>query len=189
MNTKKEKIKLREIVNTRINELDKDYIKFSDKKIFENIISLSEFKKAKTVFLFASVNKEIDTFNIIEYSLKNGKNVVLPLCTGKGIMEARQIKGLEDLSKGSYGIMEPKQSCPVIDKNDIDFAIVPCVSCNLKGERLGHGGGYYDRFMKECKFKKAVICREKLMLNFIPMNIYDVKMDIVINENKIKRFK
>ena len=80
---------------------------------------------------------------------------------------------------------------------EIDFGVIPCVSCDMEGHRLGHGGGYYDRYLelaekqvkslaKKC-FPRAVICRERLMTAKVPAEATDQKMDFVVNENKIVR--
>lgn len=107
-------------------------------------------------------------------------------------MDAYEIQNLEQLKIGSYGILEPGEECDIIlDPTEIQFAIIPCISCNRKGERLGHGGGYYDRYLEKMPedCEKAILCRESLMCDEIPTEEHDERMDLVISENGIIRIK
>ena len=70
---------------------------------------------------------------------------------------------------------------------EIDAAVIPCTSCDRKGRRLGKGGGYYDRYLSDVKFSKIVICREKLMLDEVVTDKFDVAMDIVVTESETIR--
>ncbi|MEG1972042.1 MAG: 5-formyltetrahydrofolate cyclo-ligase, partial [Oscillospiraceae bacterium] len=146
---------------------------------------MDEYKKAKTIFCFIGGELEVDTMPLIEKALCSGKKVAVPLCVSKGVMEARLITELSRLSKGRYKIMEPSLDSPVVSPKEIDFGVIPCVSCNEKGERLGHGGGYYDRFMQDTDFFKALICFSCLMTDKIPVEEHDIAVDAVIHEEKI----
>ena len=71
---------------------------------------------------------------------------------------------------------------PLIEADEIDFAVLPCVTCDHQGNRLGHGKGYYDRFLKGTKFSTCMICFEKLISGNIPMDDHDQKADSVITD-------
>ena len=89
--------------------------------------------------------------------------------------------------RGRYGILEPKQGLPVVDGYRIDMAIIPCVTADRFGARLGHGAGYYDRFLKGLGMYKFCLCFEELLSEDgeIPMEESDIRMDRVITEGKI----
>ena len=180
-NLKKE---MRNTVRKRQAGLLREYIKYTNEKICCNILSMKEYKNAKAVFCFVGTKDEIDTTEILEEVLKDGKKLFVPKCRDKGIMDALEIKSLKDLELGAYGIMEPQSKCLPGEPREIDFAVIPCMSCDKQGHRLGHGGGYYDRFLKGNTFPKAVICREKLLME-IPTEETDVKMDFVVTEDGI----
>lgn len=78
-------------------------------------------------------------------------------------MELRQITDLRQLSPGTFGIPEPPADAPVLPADAIDFAVLPCVTCNHLGQRLGHGGGYYDRFLSQYRGGTVLLCREQLI--------------------------
>lgn len=182
MNMREEKKELRKKVMQRIWKLTEEYKIEADKKIYENIINLKEYKEANTIFCFVNTEDEINTRVIIENALESGKRVGVPKCIGKGIMEAYEIKGYSSLKNGKYGILEPKVGCLLVKPEEIDFAIIPCVSCNREGYRLGYGGGFYDRYLANTKFPTAVICREKILCDYIPHNETDIKIDKVITD-------
>jgi 5-formyltetrahydrofolate cyclo-ligase len=164
MNTTQQKKALRESILEKERALTAEEKKIQDLQIYERLIHLEEYKASRTVFCFVGTEHEIDTKDFIMTSLSLGKCVAVPLCTGKGRMEARKIASMGDLSPGFYGLLEPGNQCPVIAPEDIDFAVVPCVSCDKKGHRLGRGGGYYDNYLPKIQGSCVLICRETLMV-------------------------
>ena len=104
-------------------------------------------------------------------------------CMEKGIMNVYEIHSLQELHPGAYGILEPKEDPErLIQPGAIDFALIPCISCDRSGRRLGHGGGYYDRYLEKTHCVKAVLCREELLVDEIPVEEHDLRMDLVISE-------
>ena len=105
----------------------------------------------------------------------------------EGKMSFRMIRSYDDLEPGAYGILEPKKEMPEIRMEEIDFVLVPCVSCSHDGKRLGNGGGYYDRFLEQYTGAKAILCREALIREDIPMESFDAVVRPVITEDAIYR--
>ena len=165
--------------------LEQAYCRRADREITSRLFLLPEYKKAEVLFCFMGTEGEIDTRTLILDALKLGKRVGVPKCTGKGVMEVREIKGLWNLEPGKYGIMEPDVGCPLIVPEEIDLCLIPCLSASLKGARLGYGGGYYDRYLPFVKGTKAVLCRQRMMCQEIPREGHDVGMDMVVSENGV----
>ena len=164
------------------------YKKQADEAIIRCLTALPEYREAGTVFCFVGTDQEIKTWPFLLSALADGKTVAVPLCTGKGIMEARQILSKEDLMPGAYGILEPKPACPLVEPSQIDLAVIPCVSCTHDGRRLGHGGGYYDRYFCDAVTSTAVlICREQLVREAIPTEAHDIRFPLVITDAGIFR--
>lgn len=182
MNIKEEKRILRAEILEKRKNLSEEYIKISDKKICEEVLKLSELRRAETVFCYVSTPEEIDTQELIRKLLKNGKRVAVPRCEGKGLMRAYEIKSLEELQSGAFGIMEPKEECPLVAPSEIDMAVIPCLACSKDGKRLGYGGGFYDRYLENTKFDRVILCREKQLLSEIPTDKWDQPMNIIITE-------
>lgn len=181
------KKELRVKIKEKISRLSQDYCRRADQKIFENVIGLNEYKAADTVFCYVGTANEIDTMPILMHALESGRRLGVPKCVSKGIMEVYEIKSIEDLAVGAYGIMEPVQGCRRLSPKEIQFVCVPCLTCSSDGKRLGFGGGFYDRYLQHVKCPKAVLCRGEVMDENIPMDIHDLVMDIVVTENTIYR--
>lgn len=84
---------------------------------------------------------EIDTRPILSAALTDGKRLCVPLCTGPGLMELRQIMALDQLAPGAYGLPEPPSDAPAVAVDAVDLAVLPCMGCNHLGHRLGRGRG------------------------------------------------
>ena len=92
---------------------------------------------------------------------------------------------MDDLEAGAYGILEPKKSCALVTAADIDFAVVPCLSFDRKGRRLGQGGGYYDRYLQ--MYPKAVTfgyAFEEQLCEAIPNEAHDRRLDFVVTQKE-----
>ena len=98
-----------------------------------------------------------------------------------------RITGEADLAPGSFGILEPKESCPAIWPAAGDVMLLPGAAFDREGHRIGYGGGYYDRYLAQTSFPRAALCWQQMMVNEIPMEIYDQRMDLVITENDVIR--
>jgi 5-formyltetrahydrofolate cyclo-ligase len=157
----------------------------SDAAISRQVEDFAVFKDAGVLFVYVSTAGEVDTQAIIEASLKQGKRVCVPRCEGPGVMRAYEIGGFDDLKEGSYGILEPRGSCPPVASGGIELALVPCMACTLYGQRLGYGGGFYDRYLRGRTYPAAALCRNTLLLDKLPAGEYDVPVDIVITESSV----
>lgn len=180
--SKAEKRQLRMEIKDRINALTDDYCIEADRKIAERLFGLDAWKRANVVFCYVGTRREIDTAAIIARALAEGKRVGVPLCTGPGIMEVRQIEDIKSLVPGSYGILEPGKECTLIRPGEIELAVIPGLAFTREGSRLGYGGGYYDRYLPEVKGLKVALCREKCLYSHLPTELHDTSMDGVLTE-------
>lgn len=183
----------REEIKRRQQEIGDVYMNDASSIIGRSLRALPEYRKAEKVMLYVSVGKEVMTNKMLLFALQEGKQVYLPLCTDteKHLMEARLWNSEYKLVKGEYGIPAPAADSPRIPENELDLVVLPCVSCDRECNRLGHGAGYYDRFIEKLKPEcaKIALCYEKIIADEIPMESHDIKMDAVITEEKIYRRK
>ncbi|MBS7009075.1 5-formyltetrahydrofolate cyclo-ligase [Anaerostipes sp.] len=177
-----EKQRIRQQIKEKTEKLSTEYLRMSEEEIQRKVLTLPEFKKAETVFCYVSAGREVSTNQILSECFRQGKRVGVPLCTAPGIMEVREITCMDQLEDGIYGLREPKRNTPPVEKKEIDLGIIPCVSADLCGKRLGHGAGYYDRYLCDTDFLKVLLCRRKLLWNDIPSDSHDVPMDLVVTE-------
>ena len=159
-----------------------------DEKIFAALVGTEEYKKAETVFTYVSIDSEIETRALLVRVLEDGKRLCVPRLSGK-VMEIKEVSDLSQFTPGTYNIPEPPSEAADVRPEEIDFSVIPCVTCNRKGERLGRGGGYYDRFLKDYKGAAAALCRESLMRSHIPLDEQDVNIPLVVTDRAIYRRK
>ena len=185
---KDEKNELRRQVRAEIEELSDEYIAESDDGLFRAVTSLEEFIAARSVMLYCSIEREPRTIEIAEAALKLGKTVAFPYCYDEGRMEARVVRSLNELEPAMLKIPAPVKASAVIAPEDICFIIVPALTYDRCGFRLGYGGGYYDRYLHSIGAFKAGIGRERLIKPHLPRETHDVAVDCLITESRVTRF-
>lgn len=182
---KEEKARLRAEIKSRIAALDEEYMRESDRGIRENVLNMPQLETARTVFAYLSVERECDTRRIVNELLCNGRRVALPRSRKGGVMDFALYDGT--LAEGMYGIPQPPDRAETAEPAEGDFMLVPALCCDKRGVRLGHGGGYYDRYLAEHRVSTACLCRERLLLEKVPQDWNDFAVGYVITElRKIK---
>jgi 5-formyltetrahydrofolate cyclo-ligase len=114
--------------------------------------------------------------------LSHGKTLVLPRVEGQNLVFC-EVKKFEDLEKGEFGIMEPKQYCGVVDR--FDLIIVPAVAMARNGQRIGYGMGFYDRFLADKNISTIALAYSKSIVKGMPHEKSDIKISIIITEDEI----
>ena len=177
------KKRLREKIRAQIRSLSLEEKERSDARIFRAVLSLSLSRRAKVVFVYVSLDWEIDTHALIKDALSSGKTVAVPKCLPGGRMEVYRLDDFHQLKAQTLGILEPEEGADKIAEERLELALIPCLSCTKDGIRLGQGGGYYDRFLagKKRLFKLA-LCRESLLSKNLPCEAHDIRMDAVLTE-------
>ena len=186
-NVSEEKKALRNRMRERVARLSKGYCQKADAAIREHVLSLPEYQQARRIFCYAGTPSEIQTLPLIAQMLSDGKEVGVPYCISLGNMEVRQIRSLSDLKPGRYGILAPDEGCPVMAADTIDLGLIPCCTCNKKGQRLGYGGGFYDIYLHNSRFPRVILCREQIMTEIIPVEAHDEQVDVVVSETGVVR--
>ncbi len=166
-----------------------DTKRYFDKSIFENIVSITEYQICRQVLTYVSTNIEVDTLNLIEQAFRDGKNVAVPKSLDKnGNMEFYGINSFDDLEQGYFGIFEPvPDRCERISVSERAVCIIPALSYDSEGYRLGYGKGFYDRFLSEHRnILKIGICYSECMEKHLPHEEYDIPADMVITEKFVE---
>lgn len=167
--------------------LPEAYKSDADARITRLLLGLPEYEDASTIFCFVGVEHEINTRPFLNQVLADGKRLAVPLCVGKAVMEARRIFSLDELKRGYYGLYEPDKSSELIPMDEVEFAVIPCLTADHKGNRLGHGGGFYDTLFNEYNnVPAAIICRER-MCGEVPTEPFDHRFSITVTENCVFR--
>jgi len=182
-NNQEIKAEIRKTILAKRNSLDSKLCIASGEALLEKLIAGEYLKGIDTVFIYVSTGSEVSTFQSIEFMLNNSIRVCVPKITGKGEMQAVEIKSLNDLVPGKFGIYEPVGD-DVIDLAAKDVALVPGVAFDKEGCRIGYGGGYYDRYFSKFQNLKGVyklgICYDFQLVDRLPYDKHDVKMNEVL---------
>jgi 5-formyltetrahydrofolate cyclo-ligase len=181
-----EKAALRRHLVETIDTLPETYIEESNEGLFNVLITIPEYIASKTVFVYHSIMREPDTIRFINHSLTVGKTVALPVCFKGGVMEARVVAGLDGLERTKYGLLEPLSSMTVLPPEGLDFIIVPALTYDRDGFRIGWGGGFYDRYLPRTVGFTCGVARERLLTEHVPREAHDVPVRCVATEKEAR---
>ncbi len=178
------KEKLRAEMLKKREELSQEYVRAASSVICTKISKMDEFARAKTVLFYCSVKNEVNVMPLLEESM-NDKVVCIPrMESEKGKMTARKTEDANCFIEGKFGILEPPSDSLIINPEEIDFVIVPLVAFDGENNRLGFGGGYYDRYLPKClNAYKCAAAYSFQKVGLIDVNSFDIKIDAVITED------
>jgi 5-formyltetrahydrofolate cyclo-ligase len=157
-------------------------------KIKRRLFASPWYQEARTILFYVSYDNEVNTHEMIQESLLKGKNVIVPkMNTPKKELLMSKLVCWEDLCPGEYSILEPKNDCVrEVPLTSIDLCIIPGVAFDGEGNRIGHGGGYYDRlFQTKCVAHRIGLAFEFQIVNTIPAEKHDVKVEKIITEERV----
>lgn len=176
------------ILSIRNNMPGEDVVNNS-RIIRDKIIGLDVFKQSKVIFIYMDFKNEVMTSDLIKHMLFEKKRVVVPYTdTVSTVLIPSEITGESDLKLNSFGYSEPKKISPV-NIEEIDLVIVPGLVFDKNLNRIGFGKGYYDRILNKLKAsaRKVAVAHDFQVLEEIPAEEHDVKMDMIITEKSIMK--
>ncbi|WP_066759766.1 5-formyltetrahydrofolate cyclo-ligase [Crocinitomix algicola] len=179
MDIVKAKSLLRKEMQTQRDHLNHNEKSSYDQKICEALIKLVENRECKVVHVYIPMGSEINIIPFIQYLLNNNIKVIAPKTLAKPILENRVLSSLNDLEKGVFGTVHPKNSTPYT--GSIDLVVIPGLAIDKNAYRLGYGGGYYDTFLAKYPnaFKVGIYypfqCVEQ-----VPTEPHDIPLDVVV---------
>lgn len=187
--TDTEKNILRENIRARRKEMSDRERDEKSLLISDFVLSLDSFNEENTIFCYVPLKYEVNTFPLIEKALDLGKRVAVPRCiVGKPLMDFFFIKNIGDLEKGSYNISEPSLNCEKC--NDFKgLIIIPALSFDFHGFRLGYGKGYYDRFLDRFSGTKVGLCFDEFISGALPHDRFDKRAELIVTEKGIIKAK
>ena len=173
------KNQLRKLIRQRKKLVNVNEAKTKSEIVFSEVEAMPEFKMANVVLAFWSLPDEISTHEFV-MKWSSSKKIVLPVVVGNDL-ELRLFAGFEKMEQSNhFGIMEPKAG-DLVNPSEIEFAIIPGVAFDKRGNRLGRGKGYYDRLMPQFgKIIKVGVAYEFQLLDSVPVDDFDLPVDLVI---------
>ena len=182
-----DKGRLRKLALSKRDNLSETERKEFSEAIGKNLLSLPEIEKADIIMCYRSFRSEADTSEVVEKLLQMGKTLCFPVCERAGKMHACSPVDENSWIAGKMGMMEPdREKSRLINPGDIELVICPLVAFDDMKNRIGYGGGYYDRYLPHCdKALKIGIAFEAQRVEKIATDQYDQVMDIIITEEKV----
>jgi 5-formyltetrahydrofolate cyclo-ligase len=145
------------------------------------------FQNAGSILFFASLpEEEPDLWPLLNETLAANKMVALPCFDADNQKyHPRRVQDIHvEILSGQFGIREPAPTCIVLPLDDLDLVLVPGVAFDRHGHRLGRGKGFYDRMLQNFKGKKIGIAFDEQIVEEIPVENNDVKMDYVLTPTR-----
>jgi len=176
---------LREKIQTLRDSLPLEERQEKSRAVAERFFRSRYYKDSETILAYYPFRSEIDTTIIINRAIADKKKIILPRVKKNRLNLYYVHHLLSQLETGSYGIMEPiEEKCIPAQLAEIDLVIVPGVAFDRDLNRLGYGGGFYDRLL--CRLgtevKKVALCFNLQLVPRIPISEHDMKVDVIITE-------
>lgn len=178
-----EKSDIRKLIRQRKQAYSPDELRRRSAAIVEALMHHPRLMAAQTVLLYYSMPDEVDTHDLADGLVRQGKMVLLPKVLNDKEMGLRRYTGRQDLQAcGRYKILEP--TGPVFtDYASIDLIVTPGVAFDHNGHRLGRGRGYYDRFFQRCPDAyRLALCFRFQWVEAVPVTPTDVSMNEILSE-------
>ncbi len=180
--TKAQKQWLRQSIRRQQAALSESYKTSSSKAIAKFMMQQEAWRRAQVVFLYMSMKSEVGTEELIKTAHMQGKTVCLPRCVENRQMQARLVTPESRLRPAAFGILEPGEDTPLLQPQEIELVVAPCVAVDKAGNRLGNGAGYYDRFLQRTNAVVACLCRQAFLQQSLPSDSWDYTVDMVVTE-------
>jgi 5-formyltetrahydrofolate cyclo-ligase len=152
-------------------------------ELLGQLLKHPKFVQAKTFLSYVGVGLEVETWPLVEEALRRGKRVFIPrVDEEKKKLWMIEITGKEELRPSRYGILEPAfRKERLGDPATLELAVIPGLGFDRQGGRLGRGGGYFDRFLREAmQAYKIGLAFECQLLDSVPQAGHDVRVDEVL---------
>ena len=183
------KAQLRRAVLTAREAMAPDTRVTAATRITAQIRSLDAWREARCVLGYLSFGSEIDTAALVGEVLAAGKTLCLPrVVRGERELAVQRVADLErDVQPGVFGIREPREACAPVALDAIDFVLVPGVAFTPRCDRLGYGGGYYDRLIARLAPRPPLVAAafDLQLREDIPLDTGDRRVDLVVTESAV----
>ncbi len=177
---------LRASVIARRDALDAETRRRDSQAITAKLLALPEYRAARVVCAYASFGSEFETAAFCSDVIAAGKRLLLPRVNREArVLELREVKNLGgDLVVGVWGIREPTEHCSIVPLSSVEFLLVPGVAFTANGDRLGYGGGFYDRLLTELKpgVARVVAAFSMQVVDNLPTGPRDQRVHRIVTE-------
>ena len=179
------KQKLRALFKNMRKELSEESRDLLDTALCANITTLNSFINADTLLAYYPVKGEPDVLNIVRSAYIMGKRVAFPISNSQSYtLSFRYVDSLSDMVEGAYGIPEPPDGAPLCQPTEHSLCILPALTFDLSGARLGYGKGYYDRFLATFPGVAVGAIYSSLLVRRVPTEPHDRPVALLFTEHE-----
>ncbi len=176
---------LRKEIEIQRRALEPRWLATASSQIVGNFQRLNAFPTASTVALYKSIHGEVDLESLFSICWNAGKRTCIPLFNAQAkLYEMAEVTAETPYSIGHYGIREPR-SASLLPMDQVDLIAVPGVAFDRAGNRLGRGGGYYDRLLNGFSGVAAAVTFDFQILTKVPAEMHDKPVDHLVTERTI----
>ena len=183
-----EKVELRRQLRNRLVAMSPEQRKDKSRKACQNLVSMERFQQASIVMMYLSLPHEVDTGEAILHAWQLGKTVAVPkISWQQRHMIPVRINSLETgFSTGVGGLRNPVTGVP-IPFGDIELVIAPALGFDRRGNRLGRGGSFYDRFFanEELTAARCGLAFAEQVVSSIPVTERDQAVDFLVTDMEV----
>ena len=187
-NIREQKMQLRAKFKEKRKALDPKVKAEWDERICRRLLSMVSIRYADEILSFSPLSGEVDVLDFNNEIMRGEKQLYLPRCKeGTREMSFHLVCDAGELENGSFSIKEPSPNAPLW-KNESGrraVCIIPAMSYDKKGYRLGYGKGYYDRYLSSKDTLKIGVCYSEFISDSIPRGRFDLAVDLIVTEKGI----
>lgn len=174
-----EKAELRRQIREKKRAMTESQILEASDRLRELFVNCSAYHQARTIYGYLPYNQEVRTVPMLEQALKDGKRVAVPKVFGD-TMKFIYLEDFTQVEKGYAGIPEPVADGPVAEDTEA-LVLMPGLAFTKQGDRMGYGGGFYDRFLaEEPNHPTVALCYDFQIVESIPTEEFDIPVDCVL---------
>jgi len=182
MNSRKE---LREQARRQRDAMDEAVRREASDRICSALLQIPEYEGCGKIFSYCPMGSEADVLPFLRKALRDGKTLAMPKVLDRKRMAFYPVRDLDALVSGPFGLREPAPVGEGVTPDNGDLILVPCLLYTDRGDRIGYGGGYYDRWLGKYTDGTAYLCAFSLQKAVFDTETHDVSIPWIVTEKGI----
>lgn len=176
---------LRQEMLARRRALSADETLRMARKLAAEVLALPCYRAARRILAYLALPGEADLDEVLRAALREGKEVYVPVCLPERAMVAGRLLDMEHFVPGPYGLRDLPPGYETAEPEAMDLVLVPAVACDEAGHRLGHGAGYYDRYLpRVAEERRVAVLWDFQIVERVPSDEFDQRMGGFVTEKR-----
>ena len=181
-----EKKEIRKIIKEQKAALSPEFIAAYSARLAQEVAREPVYRDAEVLYVYLAYNEEIRTDDLVRRAWADGKRVAVPKVLDQGVMEFYYIESFDGISEGYCGIPEPAGDPACLARDHSFLMLMPGLAYGRDHNRIGYGGGFYDRYLERkmaegAAFTTLALAYEFQIFDTVPAQPHDLKVDVVLS--------